>query len=320
MRFEVAAYKNKVMNWRNRVEVDIDEVLQTDSVFANVSRGILAKNKDMQKAFGTTDQDAIARQILDKGELQVSDKERQAVQESLYRDVATIVATMCINPETNHPYPFSVIERAMKTMHFSPAPNRNAKQNALQAIKQLKEHIPIERAKMKIRVTVPSKQGKPIKAVLEQCGAQILEESWGAEAKIMALVEPGSYRKIQDEVQNSTRGKGSVDVVELNAVQEIEDVVADSTDNEEQKTSSAATETAPVVTPPPAPKKVQGLACSVCGGDFGTDKQKHRAHYKSDWHRFNLKLKGRNEPVVDEDTFNKIDTEQLEEFFDQLTM
>jgi ribosome maturation protein SDO1 len=54
-RFEIACYKNKVVNWRNGVESDIDEVLQIDSVFANVSRGILAKAADLQSCFGTTE-------------------------------------------------------------------------------------------------------------------------------------------------------------------------------------------------------------------------------------------------------------------------
>lgn len=38
LRFEVACYKNKVVNWRNGVETDLDEVLQIRSVFENVSK------------------------------------------------------------------------------------------------------------------------------------------------------------------------------------------------------------------------------------------------------------------------------------------
>ena len=37
-RFELACYRNKVVNWRSGVETDIDEVLQIDSIFVNVSR------------------------------------------------------------------------------------------------------------------------------------------------------------------------------------------------------------------------------------------------------------------------------------------
>ena len=44
-RFEIACYKNKVVNWRNGVEKDINEVLQIDSIFSSVSKGKLAKGK-----------------------------------------------------------------------------------------------------------------------------------------------------------------------------------------------------------------------------------------------------------------------------------
>ena len=37
-RFEVACYKNKVVNWRNKVETNLDEVLQSQGVFENVSK------------------------------------------------------------------------------------------------------------------------------------------------------------------------------------------------------------------------------------------------------------------------------------------
>ena len=38
-RFEIACYKNKVLSWRQGVEKDLDEVLQSHTVFLNVSKG-----------------------------------------------------------------------------------------------------------------------------------------------------------------------------------------------------------------------------------------------------------------------------------------
>ena len=54
-RFEIACFPNKVLSWRSRVEKDIDEVLQSHTVYSNVSKGVLAKSKDLTKAFGTDD-------------------------------------------------------------------------------------------------------------------------------------------------------------------------------------------------------------------------------------------------------------------------
>ncbi len=54
-----------------RREKDLDEVLQTTSIFSNVSKGILAKREDLLEAFGTDDEQAICIKILAEGELQV---------------------------------------------------------------------------------------------------------------------------------------------------------------------------------------------------------------------------------------------------------
>lgn len=65
---------------------------------------------------------------MSKGELQVSEKERKANLESSSREVATIVADKCINPDTERPYPVTMIEKALKDLHFAIKPNKNAKQ------------------------------------------------------------------------------------------------------------------------------------------------------------------------------------------------
>lgn len=38
-RFEIACYRNKIMDYRAGLEQDIGEVLQTDRIFVNVSKG-----------------------------------------------------------------------------------------------------------------------------------------------------------------------------------------------------------------------------------------------------------------------------------------
>lgn len=65
---------------------------------------------------------------MKKGELQVSEKERHAQLESMFRDIATTVSDKCVNPKTNRPYTVTLIEKAMKDLHFSVKPNKSTKQ------------------------------------------------------------------------------------------------------------------------------------------------------------------------------------------------
>ncbi|KAM7398919.1 hypothetical protein PAMP_018223 [Pampus punctatissimus] len=219
-RFEIACYKNKVMSWRSGAEKDLDEVMQTHSVFVNVSKGQVAKKDDLCKAFGTDDLTEICKQILAKGELQVSDKERQNQLETMFRDIATVVAEKCVNPETRRPYTVSLIERAMKDIHYSVKANRSTKQQALDVIRQLKESMEIQRAHMRLRLVLPAKEGKRVKEKLKPLLQVVESEDFDEELEMVCLVDPGCYREIDELIRCETKGRGSLEVLSLKDVEE----------------------------------------------------------------------------------------------------
>lgn len=220
-RFEVACYKNKVVAWRNNVEKDIDEVLQTHTVYTNVSKGQAAKKEDLIKCFGSDDQAKICKEILAKGELQVSEKERHSQLESSFRDIATLVADRCVNPETKRPYPVSIIEKSMREAHFSIRPNKSAKQQALEVIRLLKETMPLERSQMKLRVVLP--HGKSVKPRLEALASSvemsIIHGDTGV-LEMVVLTDPGNYRQVDELVSKEGRGRGQLEVISLKEVLE----------------------------------------------------------------------------------------------------
>lgn len=220
-RFEIACYKNKVVAWRSNVEKDIDEVLQTHTVYTNVSKGQAAKKEDLIKCFGSDDQAKICKEILAKGELQVSEKERHSQLESSFRDIATLVADRCVNPETKRPYPVSIIEKSMREAHFSIRPNKSAKQQALEVIRLLKETMPLERSQMKLRVVLP--HGKSIKSRLEALASSvemcIIHGDTGI-LEMVLLTDPGNYRQVDELVSKESRGKGQLEVISLKEVLE----------------------------------------------------------------------------------------------------
>ncbi|KAL9903461.1 SBDS ribosome maturation factor [Glossina fuscipes fuscipes] len=226
-RFELACYKNKVLSWRNNVEKDIDEVLQTHTVFTNVSKGQAAKKEELIKAFGKTDETEICREILSKGELQVSEKERHSVMDTQMNSIINSVAALCVNPETRRPYPSTIIEKSLKDAHFSIKPNRNSKQQTLDAIKLLKTHMPIERSRMKIRITFAAKKdyGPKLQESILKMAASVEHEEWiESTLQITIFIDPGNYRAIDDLVRNETKGKGLVELLELKDVVEAEEI------------------------------------------------------------------------------------------------
>ena len=93
----------------------------------NCSKGQVAKQEDLKKAFGTIDTAEIVKQILEKGELQVGGKEREAEIESTRKEIATGVAERCVDPTTQRPHTVTMIEKALSEIHFNVLPNKSTK-------------------------------------------------------------------------------------------------------------------------------------------------------------------------------------------------
>eukprot|EP00890_Picochlorum_soloecismus_P001857 jgi/Picsp_1/2672/NSC_00902-R1_ribosome maturation protein sbds-like len=204
IRFEIVCYKNKVVNWRNGVEKDLDEVLQTTAVFSNVSKGILAKREDLMRAFGTDDETKICLIILNEGELQISDKERKMEINTLFRDVAAVLSEKCINPKSRKPYTIGMLERALKDIHFSVDPKRPAKTQAVEALPLLQDRFPIERARMYLKIHVPLSCCQELKSVLKNESGSIEEDDiCGSMVVVKCYIDPGSYRVVNKYVQDS---------------------------------------------------------------------------------------------------------------------
>lgn len=113
-RFEIACYKNKVLEYRNGIEKDLDNVIQIPNVFLNVSKGQTAPSADLAKAFGPkVSVDDIILEILNKGELQVGEKERHAQLERVHNEVISIVASKLVDPKSKRVYTPGMIEKAL---------------------------------------------------------------------------------------------------------------------------------------------------------------------------------------------------------------
>lgn len=275
-RFEIACYKNKVLDWRNGNEKSLDEVLQIPSVFVNVSKGETAKKEDLAKAFGKDAKvDAIILEILTKGELQVGEKERAAQLERVHHEIVDIVAGKLVDPRTKRVYTTGMIEKALDMLSAASAQERqekggaagagpaapaadgeeekkplprwtgvvaskSAKSQALEAMKALvaRQPIPVERARMRLRITCPVKDVKHTvkgEMVQERDGERRMtvkdkilgwveqvqsQDVAGSEWEVIGFVEPGAYKLMGDLITAETKGAGRIEVLEMAVVHE----------------------------------------------------------------------------------------------------
>lgn len=220
-RFEIACYQNKVHDFQSGVEKNIDEVLQIPQIFLNVSKGQIASSEDLKASFNTTNIDEIILEILKKGEIQLSEKERAQQNEKLHKEILNIISAKCINPKSKKRYPPTMIDKALKELKFNFVNARSAKSKSLEAIKLLveKQIIPIARAKLRVKVILNTETFNKVKSEFENEFISFLENSEIVDDNtlILFLLEPENYKPLGEKVKSM---KGKLELVDSAVIQE----------------------------------------------------------------------------------------------------
>lgn len=140
--------------------------------------------------------------------------------ENVYKDIVRTIVDKCVDPATKKAYTTYTIERALRNIGFSVNLNKNVKSQALDAIKQLKKKnvIPIERARMRIRIVVPLEKNCVLKEELKQFITVVTDKEGSGEFHTIAYIDPGDYRRIIDIVRQESDDKGYVEVLDLKEI------------------------------------------------------------------------------------------------------
>lgn len=213
-------------------EQDIDGVLRSHKVFLNVSKRQMAKNTDLMAAFDTDNFNVICKEIMEKGELQVSEKERHFETDSMFKSIAMDISDKYVNPETKCPYSLSTIEQAMKDINYSVKPYQTVAQQVLEVKALLKDHIRLERCNMRIKFVVFGKDAKKMKEKIVPYCVTVEEEIWnGATLSLVGIVVPGSLQTISDIITKDSKGTGKLDILNFENVIDVDsETVTDPTE------------------------------------------------------------------------------------------
>ena len=92
-------------------------------------------------------------------------------------------------------------------------------------------------------------------------------------------------------------------------------MIQDMQDEEDEEKQPSAKQGASKNKTTPAAPPTGGKSCNTCGGAFLSTAD-YRAHFRSDWHRFNQKLKLKGQTPVSEEEFKLCDAETFFGQFD----
>src|SRR4030042_522255 len=141
--FEVLIDPKVVQKMKDGREVDLLEHMVIDTIFKNAKKGTRAPEDKIKEIFGITDPTEVARQIILKGEIQLTTEQRKVMQENKRLRIVEYIARNAMNPQTGGPHPPARIEIAMEEakVHIDPFKTVEAQAPAIKAA--LRPLIPI---------------------------------------------------------------------------------------------------------------------------------------------------------------------------------
>lgn len=307
-KFELACYPNKVLDWRNGLEKDLGNVLQIDEIFTNVAQGIHANQKELSKTFGSKDREEVIQTIPSKGELQVNELERKSQQNNTLRDIANIVAEKCVDAESGRSIPVSRILKGMEEIHYSVSLSQSPKKQALNLIRLLKDRLGLAKARMTVQVNVPQEHEEKVKANLGKFEV-ISENEVEGKKRLLYNIEPEYYRSFSDFIKKEKLTEDvTIEIIEHRVRQLITSELPTREERKERKPQEVEVQ-------PLLKKEVsKSFKCTTCPEAVFEDLTDHRTHFKSDWHKYNIKRKIREMTLICEAEFSLLDRGLVEDF------
>ncbi|MEM2943353.1 MAG: ribosome assembly factor SBDS [Methanomassiliicoccales archaeon] len=198
----------KVVNLiREGKEVELTDYMVIDEIFRNARKGTRPSEEKIKEVFGTTDPVQVAKQIILKGEVQLTTQQRREMQESKKKRIIAEIARNAINPQTGAPHPPQRIELAMEEARVHIDPFKPVEMQVKTVLEALRPIIPIRFDKVRIAVRLSGEAyGRCYEDIVHM--GKITKEEWQANGSWIGVIElPAGMRdEFLNRLNEKTRG------------------------------------------------------------------------------------------------------------------
>ena len=210
--FEILVDCNNAIAVRQNKDVDMRDVLAAMKIFSDAKKGLEASEGAMKQIFKTSDPEEVAKQIIKKGEIQVTAEYRNTLRETKRKQVINIIHRNGVDPKTHAPHPITRIENALEEVKFHFDEFASVEEQLQEALKKLKPIIPIKFEIKEIAVKIGPEYAGKAYSIVKKYG-KILKEDWQNNGYWVGVVEmPGGlesefYEKINEVCHGEVEAK-----------------------------------------------------------------------------------------------------------------
>ena len=195
-------------------EVDILPNLAIDAIFKDSKKGTRASEESLQKVFGSNNTETISREIILKGEIQLTTEQRHEMQEKKRKRIIDKIIRNAMDPRTKAPHPRQRIELAIKEAGVHIDPFKPVDQQVKNIVEAIRPILPISMEQVKISVKIPSQYVGKAYGTVRNYG--VLErEDWQSDGSWIGIVRlpAGMQTDFYDKLNNATKGNAETRIL-----------------------------------------------------------------------------------------------------------
>ncbi|MCL5680575.1 MAG: ribosome assembly factor SBDS [Candidatus Thermoplasmatota archaeon] len=210
-RFEILIDERLVDLVKSGKEVDVSQYLAADVIFKDSGKGDKAGEEVIKEVFGTTEISPVVKEIIKRGQVQLTTEQRRKMLEEKRRQIVEIISRESLNPQVGAPHPPQRIEKAMEEAKVRVDPFKTAEEQVQEVLKAIRVILPIRFEHVKVQIKIPGEDYGKIYSELTKLG-QIHKEDWGNDGSYNAVIEipAGIQDQLFDFVNKKTKGNADI--------------------------------------------------------------------------------------------------------------
>ncbi len=212
--FEIVVNPDQAIYCRHHPEANIRDALAYPKIYSDAKKGLLASEQRMMAVFSTSDPLEIAKQIITKGEIQVSAEYRKQLQEQKRKRIIDIIRRQGVDPRTNAPHPIARIESALEQAKVRIDEYKAPEMQVPEILKALRPILPIKMVTKELNITIPAQYAPKAYPIVKSFG-KILKEHWQNDGSWNGQVEiPGGLEtEFYDKLNSLTHGSMQANLI-----------------------------------------------------------------------------------------------------------
>ncbi|PIN74762.1 ribosome assembly factor SBDS [Candidatus Woesearchaeota archaeon CG10_big_fil_rev_8_21_14_0_10_37_12] len=213
--FEIVIHPDMAIKCKSG-NASVSDALVYPKVYSDAKKGLLASEEKMSELFGTDDYLEVAKQIIQKGEIQITAEFRKQQVEQKKRRIIDLLHRQGVDPRTKLPHPIGRIESALDEAHAKIDPQKTAEEQIPVLLKALRPILPIKLVTKEIDITIPAEYASKSFSVVKNF-AKILREKWGSNGAWYGTIEiPGGLEsELYDKLNKITHGNVQATVLKV---------------------------------------------------------------------------------------------------------